>query len=58
MDWKNNMKIKSLSPSTRTALLAKTAHILTICARDTTKSGRKMYWSHRFCDLITNSYIA
>jgi hypothetical protein len=39
MDWKNNIKTKSLSPSARTALLARIAHVLTICARDTYEVG-------------------
>jgi hypothetical protein len=39
MDWKNNIKTKSLSPSARTALLARIAHILTISARDTYEVG-------------------
>jgi hypothetical protein len=39
MDWKNKIETKSLSPSARTALLVRTAHNLTICARDTYEVG-------------------
>jgi len=39
MDRKNNMSTKSLSQSARTALLARIAYALTICARGTYEVG-------------------
>jgi CRP-like cAMP-binding protein len=39
MDRKNNMNTKSLSQTARSTLLARIAHALTICARDTYEVG-------------------